>query len=250
MVKWKQVIAFDVIMVLLIILLYSPFQLALSPLDPNFFKAALSVICAVLIGYGLVRVNGNALLTARAEKRMELGPGEATVDDIRRTLAEFEKTSVVAPYAKHGIDELDRAERKREQLYAIIGTKFQENSLTWHKFVEGVERATQAIAHNTALLANRIRSFDVDDYNRNARNTITGLFNRSALPENLRQEKRMVYEASLDDMRGIVSANERILLELDKFAIEMDQLETSANAEQNNHLLAEINSLRQDNCIL
>ena len=246
MVKWKRVIAFDVIMAILIILLYSPFQLGLSPLDPNFINAAMSVVCAAFIAYGLIKVNGKALLTARAEKRMELGPGEATVDDIKLTLAEYEKTSVVAPYAKHGIDELERAERKREQLYAIVGKKFQEGSLTWQKFIEGVETATQAIAHNTALLAKRIQAFDVQDYNRNARNTITGMFHRNEIPESVRREKRTVYEASLDDMRGIVAANERLLVELDRFAVEMDQLETSANAEVNNHLLAEINTLVEE----
>ena len=106
-----------------------------------------------------------------------------------------------------------------------------------------VDAATGAIVHNSSLLARRIQSFDVEDYNKNARNTITGMFNRSTIPEALRQEKRQVYEASLNDMRGIVAANERLLIELDKFSFEMGQLEASENAEQNDHLLEEVNTL-------
>ena len=54
--NWRSVIVFDVLMVLLVILLYSPVQLALNPLDPNFFKAAISVIAGVLIAYEVIKV--------------------------------------------------------------------------------------------------------------------------------------------------------------------------------------------------
>jgi hypothetical protein len=152
----------------------------------------------------------------------------------------------VGTYAKHAIAELESAEVKRAHLYETIGSKFQEGSLTWMKFAEVVDAATNAIVHNSSILARRIQTFDVDDYNRTTRNTITGLFRRSTIPESLREEKREVYEMSLNDMRGIVAANERLLIELDKFKNEMAQLETSANAEVNDRLLEEVNTLVEE----
>lgn len=241
--KSKRLIAFNVVMAILIILLYSPYQLALNPLSPDFINAALSVIFAAVIGYELVHVNGKALLEARSKKRLELGPGEATVDDIKRALGEYKKTAVIGIYARNAIAQLETAERKREALYNIIGQKFQEGSLSWQKFVEGVEAVTQAIAQNSALLLKRLETFDVEDFNRNAKNTITGMFNRGTVPENVRQERRSLYEANLDEMRGIVAANERLLTELDKFSMEMSLLESSANATANTRLLEEINEL-------
>ena len=244
--KWRKVIAFDVVMALLVILLYFPAGLGLSPFDPNLLNAALSVIGAVLIGYETIKVNARAVLTARAAKQLSEGSGEMQVEDIKRVLGEYEKTSVVGTYAKHAIAELESAEVKRAHLYEVVGSKFQEGSLTWMKFIEVVDAATNAIAHNSAILARRIQGFDVEDYNRTARNTITGLFNRSTIPESLRQEKREVYEMTLNDMRGIVAANERLLIELDRFKNEMTLLETSANAEVNTRLLEEVNTLVEE----
>lgn len=244
--NWRRVIAFDVVMALLVILLYFPAGLGLSPFDPNFVNAALSVIGAVLIGYETIKVNARAILTARAAKQLSEGANDMPVEDVKRVLSEYERTAVVGTYAKHAIAELESAEVKRAHLYETIGTKFQEGSLTWMKFAEVVDAATNAISHNSSILARRIQSFDVDDYNRTSKNTISGLFNRSAIPESLRQEKRQVYEMSLNDMRGIVAANERLLIELDKFMNEMTSLETSANAEVNNRLLEEVTTLVEE----
>ena len=47
-------------------------------------------------------------------------------------------------------------------------------------------------------------------------------------------------------MRGIVAANERVLIELDRFAQELGQLESTATAEANNRLLNEVNELVEE----
>jgi hypothetical protein len=247
--KWRGTISFDVAMIILIIILFSPAGLQLSPFSSNLFAAILSVVAAAFIGYQLVKVNGRALLTARSERKVaELGAGDdnedrVSADDVKRALGEFEKTAVVGILAKQGTEQLERAERKRATLYESIGNKFQEGSLTFQRFADVVDAATYAIVHNNAILARRIQGFDVQDYNKNARSTITGLFNRSAVPEDLRREKRQVYEASLDDMRGIIAANEKLLIELDKFSLEMTQLEANENADKNERLLEEVTTL-------
>ena len=244
--KWRGTIVFDVAMIILVIILFGPAGAGLSPLSPNLFEAIISVVAAAFIGYETVKVNGRAILNARAERRVALlGSGEETVsaDEVKRALAGYEKTSVVGPIAKQGISELESAKRKRDDLYETLGKKFQQGSLTWQRFAEVVDAATGAVVHNSSLLARRIQSFDVEDYNKNARNSITGLFNRSTIPNDLRVEKRRVYEANLDDMRDIIAANERLLLELDKFTFELGQLESAENAEQNDRLLEEVNTL-------
>ena len=84
--NWRRVIAFDVVMALLIILLYFPAGLGLSPFDPNFLNAALSVIGAVLIAYETIKVNARAILTARAAKMLSEGTEDMTVEDLKRVL--------------------------------------------------------------------------------------------------------------------------------------------------------------------
>ena len=243
--KWRRAIVFDVLMVIIAIWLYLPSALGLFDLS-NPFKMTIGVVAAAVMIYGLVRVNGHALLTERATKRITAGEEDVPIEDVRRMLGEYEKTSVVGTYARHAIDELDRSDAKKQALYETIGQKFQEGSLTWHKFIDVVDSASLAIVQNTALLARRIQGFDVEDYNKNARDTITGLFKRSTIPESLRQEKRALYESSLNDMRGIVSANERILIELDRFSQELGSIESTATAEANNSLLEEVNTLIEE----
>ena len=247
--KWRGTIAFNVAMIILIIILFSPAGLQLSPFSSNLFAAIFSVVAIAFIGYELIRVNSRALLTARSERKVaELGSGDKEIervsaDDVKRSLGEFEKTAVVGILAKQATEQLDRAENKRATLFEAIGNKFQEGSLTYQRFAEVIDAATYAIVHNSAILSRRIQGFDVQDYNKNARATITGLFNRSTVPEDLRREKRQVYEASLDDMRGIIAANEKLLIELDKFSLEMTQLEASEHAEKNDRLLEEVTTL-------
>ena len=72
------------------------------------------------------------------------------------------------------------------------------------------------------------------------------MFKRSTVPEDIRKEKRKVYEMSLNDMRGIVAANERLLVELERFSNELNSLETSANAEMNNRLIEEVTTLVEE----
>ncbi len=244
--KWRSVIIFDVAMVILAIILFSPAYVGLSPFSPQISNMVLSIVAGAIIIYETIKVNGRAILTARAAKQVSVGESDIAVEDVRRVLGEYEKTSVVGTYAKHALAELDSTDVKRTNLYNEIAKKFQEGSLTYMKFAEVVDAAVNAIAHNSSILARRIQSFDVDDYNRNARNTITGLFNRDAVPNSLRQEKRQVYEMSLNDMRGIVAANERLLMELDRFGNELNSLETSANAERNTALLEEVSTLVEE----
>lgn len=243
--KWRRVVVFDVIVVIIAIWLYLPSALGL--MDPsNPIKMTIGIVAAAILIYQTVKVNRRALLAERATRKITSGETDVPLEDVKRMLGEYEKTSVVGTYARHALDELDRADTKRAALVDTIGQKFQPESLTWYKFVEVVDSAVAAIVQNTALLARRIQDFDVDDYNKNARDTITGLFKRSTIPESLRHEKRQLYESILNDMRGIVSANERILLELDRFNQELGQIESTATAEANNRLLAEVNELVEE----
>ena len=118
--QWTKAIIADVALAILAIFLFSPTQLALSPLAPNLLVAASSVIGAVGIGAAAVKVNGDAIKAMRAEKRLELGPGEATVDDIKMALQEYEKTTAVGVYARQAIAELEAAERKEKLRLAIV----------------------------------------------------------------------------------------------------------------------------------
>ena len=241
--KMRNVIVFDVFMVVLAIILLAPFALNINIFSGSVGIAIASVVIAAFMAYEFVKVNVRAYLTTRAEQRIALESGDVTIDDLKRTLSNYTKKQIVGTYAKHGLAELELLERKREQVYAAIEGKFAKDSLTWIKFTDVADLAMSAVVSNTSMLARRIQNFDVDEYLRIVRQGLTGIFSRNAIPTELRQEKRRLYEDNVDDMRGIVAANEKLLLELDRFEAEMNQLAATANEADNNRMLEEINQL-------
>ena len=239
----KKVVAFDVIVAVLAIVLFAPFGLNLTPLSGNIVAGIIGIALAALLAFGVVKVNVSAYLTGRAEQRVALNSGDITIDDLKRTLSDYTKKQIVGTYAKHGLAELELLERKRELVYTAIEAKFTKDSLTWIKFTDVADLAMAAVVSNTSLLAQRIQNFDVDEYLRMIRQGVTSLFSRNTIPSDLRQEKRRIYEDNIDDMRGIVAANEKLLLELDRFEAEMNLLSATSNEQENNRMLEEITQL-------
>lgn len=243
--KWRHVVIFDVVMALLIILLYSPYQLALSPLSPNFFNAAASIIFGAIIAYETVKVNGKAIKGSQASRRLALPEAEVSIDDVKRVLQDHRRDRVVGSYAVSGIAELDSIQKKQNDLYNLIGGKFQAGSLSYNKFTEVVDTAATSVVKNASILAKRIIAFDVNDYNHVLRDGANVFINHSTMPPDIRSQRRQAYENQLDELRNIVAANERILLELDRFSAEISSLEATEQGAANSKVVREINDLVQ-----
>ena len=241
--KWRGVIVFDVVMVILIIILYSPFQLGLSPLDPSIFRAALSIILGVVIIYELIKVNGRAIRKANAEKRFADPDAEMHSSDLKRLFGDYEKKPVVGKYAKQALSELDAVEHRYNALERIISERFMESSITWDKFMAVPISAKNVVTQNCDLLLHRIQNFDIDTYNRLMKRGITSSIRHGNSFEERRDEKRAFLESNINDMNGIIGANENIIVELDNFITELSKPENFESAETNSHILEEINTL-------
>lgn len=242
--KYIKLIAFDVIMAVIIVVLYSPGLLNLRPTDPSILRAGLSIIFAVVIVVAIVWYNYDML---RGPKYEHLDTsGELDSGELSYVLGRYKSDPVVGSYASSALDELEQAARKKKSLYDIVSSKFEKHSLTWDKFVAVIDSAVQTVNKNTALLANRVQAFDVEDYTHMKRLMTSGDYVNDSIPDELQVEKWNLMQTNLGDMRNIVAANENLLLELDKFAVEISQLESSANSEENNRMIEEVRTLVEE----
>lgn len=242
--KYGKLIAFDAIMAVLIVVLYSPGLLNLRPTDPSILRAGLSIIFGVIILVAVVWYNLSALRQPRYE-HLDTS-GELDSGDLAVVLSRYKDTPVVGRYAADAISELEQINRKKKSLYDIISGKFEKGSMTWEKFIAVVDSAALTVNKNSALLANRVQAFDVEDYQRMERLMRTGSYRRDEIPDDLQEEKWGLLRSSMNDMRNVVAANEKLLLELDKFAVEIGGLESSENTEANNRMLEEVRTLVEE----
>jgi hypothetical protein len=121
----------------------------------------------------------------------------------------------------------------------VIEDKFGEGSLSRDKFVAVVDAGWRTLLRNCALLTNRAQSFDVDGY-RTLRRRLPASGQAS---DQLDAERMRVYEGVLDDMREVIEANERLLLEMGKLEMELSDLESDDNREDNTRMLDEVRDL-------
>lgn len=239
--KYLKLLAFDAAMAVLIVILYSPGLLALRPTDPSILRAGLSIIFAVVIAVALVWVNFDMLRTRKYEHLDTSG----NVDeyDVQEVLKRYAHEPVVGQYASNALDEVEASAKKKDSLYDILSRKFGKGTMSWDKFTSVVDSAHVTIMKNAALLANRVQTFDVEGYRKMGGLIESGAYRTDQIPDDLQEEKWSLMRASLEDMKGVVAANERLLLELDKFAIELGQIESASNVDANNAMLDEIQDL-------
>ena len=136
-----------------------------------------------------------------------------------------------------GVRRVRRRRRRHGRLVRAIESTFGEESLTAGKFVAVADAARSTLLRNCALLSNRIQAFDVDGY-RATRRRLPSLGEGS-----LASEQLAMYEDALADMREVIEANERLLLEMGKLEMEVSDLEGDDNREDNTRMLDEVRDL-------
>ena len=235
------IIWFDIAMAVVLFILYAPNTLALSPFDPDPMRAILAVVLGVIVIALLIRQNVKAF--TKVKYAYFDTNGDLAAKDIIKALENYTNKQVIGGHARSGIAQLNKCEHKMKNIEGLLSSKFQEGSITYDKFVGAVDSAEQTILRNTALLANKVQAFDVTEYSDLSRAFRTGSYLTDGIPNEVQVQKMNLAEANLADMQNVVSANERLLVEMEKFAQELSLLENNANAEKNNIMLEEIQTL-------
>lgn len=213
------------------------------------------IVVAVLVLFGLFYLLRRLYYSVRGEDYVPLIKPKksaynhqdvrngATIGSITKVLSQYSRLDTVGKYAYSGIKELQSLETKSESFYATLNSKFQRGTITWDKFSVAASGVESTVLNNCALLANRVQTFDRDEYRQLARQIRNAGYRQGVPLDATQQQKWQLLKASLADMEAIIDANGQLLFELDKLAAELDKLQNAGFTEESEKLLDEIRTL-------
>jgi len=238
--KYARLLASYAAIAITAMVLYTPWLVGLTPTDPSILRAGLSVIFGILLA-GSFAASTYAYLREPEYKLLEASEIDDP-DDVLPQLEGFSEQPVVGQYALEAAQQIENMEHRRNRLYRAIEATFGAESLSRDKFVAVVDAAERTLLRNCALLSNRIQSFDVVGYRKAKRLLGDG----SSSEVGLHKERMTMYEDALKDMREVIEANEHLLLQMGKLEMEISDLESDDNREDNSKMLEEVKGLLEE----
>lgn len=246
----KRIIVGDVIIAALAVVLWSPI-VGLTPADPNILRAAAAVTSYVAIPAAAVMVN-RPLLGLGSERELPAhtidpevrGGADGRGDELLEELRRQSRLLHVGSYAADAARQVDAARRKRHQVVDMLSVgKLAPGSLAWSRFASGIDEAEATVRRNAALVSSACASFDGSDYAQLHEAVSTGSYRDDNLDDDLQVERLHIYQATISQLKAIVGNNERILLELDRFASEVSMQAMTPSDESSERMLTEMRIL-------
>ena len=215
----------------------------------------LGVIFTVAVVFGIFYVCRRIYFAMRGEEYVPLikrkaGPYDhqdveagSDAESIGKVLSRYARYDTVGKFAYAGKKALEDMKLKSDSFYATLDSKFARGSLSWDKFSVAATGVEQTILRNCALLANRVQTFDRDEYRQLTRQIRNAAYHQGTPLAPVQQQKWQLLKASIADMEAIIDSNEHLLFELDKLASELDKLQNAGFTEESEKLLEEIRTL-------
>lgn len=238
--RYARLLATYILIAVAVVVLYAPWGLALRPWDFDILRAGMSIIA----GVALAGVFGTSTYFALKEPDQKLlqAADVVSAEEVIPVLREYVEAPYVGGIAADAIDQVQSATRKRERLRKAIGAQFSEGSLTWDRFASLVDQAEQTVVRNAALIANGVQTFDCDEYKKDLAD-VRRAHKNDAVDVGIQRKQVAVHERSLDHMREVLEANERVLLEMGKLELELSRLEEGDTLEDNNQTVGDLQTL-------
>jgi hypothetical protein len=227
------------------VIAYSPGLMALSPMDPSILRAGASLIAGVLMCVGL---GVSTHMAMRDERRyVPLGTGAQGVDPqvVTRALEANEADEVLGALARRGVGALRDGAKKVETLRTLVFARFSQGSMTSERFMSAVQLSADTVARNCAVLANLMTGFDSRDYLQLRALMQGGAYRHDDIPDDIQLKKFDLYQEQLSTMGGIATANERLLLEMDRFSTTLATLDVAGEGKKEQALLDEMRQLTE-----
>lgn len=178
----------------------------------------------------------------RNVKYLDAGAG-VKPEEVTRILRRYLNADMMGSYAKAGLSALEQEKVKSEAFESTLDSKFAPGSISWEKFASAGSGVHEAVLHNCITLANRIQSFDVNEYRNVERAFKRTPWGRGMQPTAAQSERRELYRKQIGEMNALLVANENLLLELGRLTAELNKLDSIDAAETNSRLVEEIRTL-------
>ena len=117
--------------------------------------------------------------------------------------------------------------------------------MTSERFMSAVQLSADTVTRNCAVIANLMTGFDSRDYLQLRALMQGGAYRHDDIPDDIQLKKFDLYQEQLSTMGGIATANERLLLEMDRFSTTLATLDVAGEGKKEQALLDEMRQLTE-----
>ena len=229
--KIAKIAAFNLIIIVGAVVTYSPGLLGWYPNDPSIFKAGMSILIGIFLAVMFFYGNSRLLSGPRMPVNVEV----KDVSQAQKILDMYKNGSYFGKTAQTVLDQIERLGRSMGRLQSEIDRRFEKNSMSNDKYSAIVNEANLSLVDNLISAAHKMQFFDEGEYTR--------LLNhkQDSIPDDIQQQQLELYRMNEQSIKNVVTANERLILQLDTLAVEL-----GGHSEDNDKLLDEIKKLTQE----
>jgi hypothetical protein len=142
-----------------------------------------------------------------------------TREDYIDALNPYRKVKALNKEILLALDQLDRMEKKLNALIEVLSQRFEPSELSFKKFIQVISEVENLFYLNIRGILNKLSVFEASEFSMLGPAQTNGqVLNR------LQQEKSNLYKEYFAYLTGYLSANEEILLKLDKLLLEISRL--------------------------
>lgn len=213
--KHSKLIICNLLFALVIICLYSPGILALSPFSPSAAKAALSIAIGAIALPVFIVMNKSLL----SEKQLDLlDKNEKNPEEkITQVMEACLHSKVLGGIAKSALGQMRQLKTLETNFERIVGQRFERGSLSYQKFITAMDSASKALFQGYLKISNKLLIFNEREY----RTLSSDEYLHDDIPDDIQRQKLLLYNENLDGARRILEDNEGILLGLERLMTEI-----------------------------
>ncbi|MBQ9604971.1 MAG: hypothetical protein IJR45_06110 [Firmicutes bacterium] len=229
--KLVKIAVLNLIIIVAAVVTYSPGLLAWYPNDPSIFKAGMSILIGIFLA--VIFLYGNSRLLS--DPKLPVNVDVNDFSQATKILDMYKNGSYFGKTAQTVLDQIERLGRSMSRLQSEIDRKFDKNSMSNDKYSAIVNEANLCLTDNLISAAQRMQFFDEGEYKRLLN------FEKDSIPDDIQQQQLNLYKMNEDSIKNVVTANEKLILQLDTLAVEL-----GSKGESNDELLDEIKKLTQE----
>lgn len=223
-----KLLAFNGALSIMNILFFSEAFLGISISGRHPFFAALGVTVIVIsiilffyINYIILKpTQTEAPAPAAKEKEIQ------TLDDCMAAVGEYISNNIKT-FRNHLnliLSHIQRMKKKRQNIEDVLSERFDENELSYKKFLGAVINIEEIMILNIKSLLNRINVFDEEEYEKLLHDQYSKKSPASDRSEQILNSRLEIFYECKEFVQNAVDNNEEMLIRLDKLLIEISKL--------------------------
>jgi len=186
----------------------------------EFGKSALETAIGVTVPLGsiLVLLYGSHALLSKPTLPLPIRLVQSP-EDYAAAITRYRRVKVLQEDMDLALEQMERLRKKTETLLQVLAQRFEPNELSYVKFTSVIRDVETLFNRNVGSVLNRLRVFDESDFEN------VGSGRSARLSRELFQMRAEMRNELFAFVKDSISANEEILLKLDRLLLEISRLD-------------------------